>query len=146
MMMIKIDLDDALEAIVKNLNDGAQRSTSFRQNPDLEPALYPTCAYRGARGAKCFIGMLIDDNDYNPTWDSMGYSVLDLLEKDITVYGSNDECINRDALVDLQNIHDERENWDLKEGRTVFNIPGWKALKEWAEFYRVEWPESKNDE
>ena len=139
--MIEIDLDDALETIVKNLNDGAQRSTSFRQSLDLEPALYPTCAYRGASGAKCFIGMLIDDNDYNPTWYSMGYSVLDLLEKTITVYGSNDEFTNRDALVELQNIHDEQDNWDLVDQRTTFNTTGWKSLRTWANDYRVGWPQ-----
>lgn len=137
--MIDIDLNEAIQTIVLNLQNGAQKST-FNPNEELS-----NCAYRGANGAKCFIGMLIDDEDYQRSWDEDGITAKDLLmgKNIINLYGPLDDEGNQKAFIALQNIHDTEYNWDrcFETNVTSFNERGWEELKQWCQDSFVEWPD-----
>ena len=63
------------------------------------------CAYRGKGGTMCAVGVLIADDEYNPTWEGNSIDFLfeeDLLPPDL----KNRIQPNLEMLVDLQSFHD----------------------------------------
>lgn len=71
--------------------------------------------YRHPYGLKCFIGILIQDNEYHPQWETMDIMmVLDDYRCPQTLLSRLDPKHNEGLLVLLQNLHDcaEVEEWE----------------------------------
>lgn len=129
--MINFTLQQALDTVVEHLKSGAVRSvmcakTTAEQNGG------PYCLYRGPQGAKCFIGVMIPDEVYDPMWDKPigAMSALDLMQENIIPHSL--------ALDDLQQIHDDPDNWYGNGGR--FSSRGWTQLKLWAKQNSLDYP------
>ena len=129
--MINFTLQQALDTVVGHLKAGAVRSimcdeTAKEQNSG------PYCLYRGPKGAKCFIGVLIPDEAYDPTWDKPpgAMSASELRKANIIP--------DIPALDDLQRIHDTSDNWYGNGGS--FSSTGWAKLKLWAKQNSLDYP------
>jgi hypothetical protein len=63
------------------------------------------CAYRGKGGAMCAVGVLIADDEYDPTWEGSG--IDQLVEKSLLPPPLMERIKqNLEMLIDLQNLHD----------------------------------------
>ena len=78
------------------------------------------CAYRGANGAKCFVGVLIPDDKYDPNWDlsDSGGVISSGQEAMRTMLGVGEwtvECAGLRFLGRAQSIHDgaATAKWDV---------------------------------
>ena len=71
-----------------------------------------SCAYRGANGLKCALGIFIPDDDYSDIFES--FAVTKTIVKDSMEF---DSLEHKDILFmgDLQEIHDEIEVQDWKD-------------------------------
>lgn len=132
--MITINPNEALNVIVKNLKAGATQSLNAKN-----------CAYRGENGAKCFIGMLIPDEVYDPQLDQMGCTVTDLANgflyfKPIQIDYPADSKTKIKVMQMLQSIHDDPRNWNKKSKKVTFNERGWDSLENWAFRWNLKWP------
>jgi hypothetical protein len=121
--MITFTLQQALDTVVEHLNSGSKEQNSG-----------PYCLYRGPKGAKCFIGIMIPDDAYDPTWDKPAGAMA---APDLRI-----EKIIPDipALDDLQRIHDDSDNWYGNGGS--FSSTGWGKLKLWAKQNSLDYPVS----
>ena len=134
--MITFTLQQALDTVVSHLLNGGIRSV--RANPDQQFG-GPSCLYRGDNGAKCFVGVLMPDDLYNPTWDDPEgdpMSAQTLCEKG---HIDSPDLAFAIALNKLQSIHDLSMNWD--DG-VKFNSFGWDNLKRWALTHNLVYPEN----
>lgn len=61
------------------------------------------CQYRGAKGAKCAIGHLIPDEEYQREWDSCGEPLTSLVSAGDVVIP---QCRTYEVLCQLQTAHD----------------------------------------
>lgn len=57
------------------------------------------CAYRGSEGLKCAAGCIIADDEYNPSWEQQGWTVL--------VDSRVVPLKHHDLIRSLQLIHDD---------------------------------------
>lgn len=74
-------------------------------NPDI-PEM---CHYRGAGGTKCAVGVLIPDEAYEPMME--GRTIVGLLsQRDFKI--PRWMCNNEALLIELQNAHDVKHNWE----------------------------------
>lgn len=77
--------------------DGADRSY------DAE-APGPYCRYRGPNGTKCAVGLLINDDEYDPAIEMIG-SINSLIAEEVLVFKQDPE--NAHELCEhLQDVHD----------------------------------------
>ena len=76
---------------------------SMRRAPHVDQ-----CAYRGPRGARCAVGVMIPDDQYDPAIEGNGVHALNLVLGDIDV----------ELLADLQDLHDNDSNWSTVGFRT----------------------------
>tara|TARA_R100000654_G_scaffold2744_3_gene9992 strand:+ start:664 stop:1071 length:408 start_codon:yes stop_codon:yes gene_type:complete len=130
--MITFTLQQALDKVVAHLLNGGVQSVRDTGHPALGG---PACLYRGDDGAKCFIGLMIPDDLYNPTWDDpegAAATASDLCEQGVIDAPSQ-------AMEQLQKIHDVDHHWN--NGRNKFSSIGWGALKLWATRYELIYPE-----
>lgn len=129
--MITFTLQQALDTVVEHLKSGAVRSVMCDETAEEQNG-GPYCLYRGPKGAKCFIGVMIPDEVYDPTWDKPvgAMSAAELRKASVIP--------NIPALDDLQRIHDDGENWYGNGGR--FSGKGWGELKLWATQNSLEFP------
>lgn len=75
---------------------------SFREQTDEEGQKEAKCLYRGPDGTRCFIGLFIPDEYYDPEWDSnLLCTLYDVVENIPEIKG-----IGRRFLSDLQFVHD----------------------------------------
>jgi hypothetical protein len=73
--------------------------------------------YRHPYGLKCFIGILIQDKEYHPQWETMDIMmVLDDYRCPQTLLSRLDPKNNQFLLEDLQNLHDREEVKDWEQG------------------------------
>lgn len=84
------------------------------------------CLYRGADGAKCAVGFLIPDEDYNPEWDKQGLGVFSLATMG---YLSSVPTAVLPMLNKLQQAHDDPENHlrNDNDEAIAFDLPALKA-------------------
>ena len=99
----------------------AQGSQSRLDKPDNN-GKYP-CAYRGEGGAKCAIGALIPDDQYDTRFE--GTIVTSLLQQGSCPAILKSEELGKDFLQDLQNVHDESALADASDFRMRL---GWFAI------------------
>ena len=128
--MITFTLQQALDNVVKHLLNGGVQSVARDQRTGG-----PACLYRGDGGAKCFIGLMIPDDLYNPDWDdpeANAATASDLCEQGVIDAPSQ-------AMEQLQKIHDVDHHWN--GDRNKFSSIGWGALKLWATRYELIYPE-----
>ena len=98
---------EIFDAVVRRGLDGRGQCTTHKGN----------CAYRSADGSNaCFVGVFMDDS--SPMCRSSN-GVLDL-DKDVGATPAFMAWIKRHELllVDLQEMHDDRHNWD-DEGERI---------------------------
>jgi len=128
--MIKFTLDGLYTTVVKHLKAGGKQSVS--RGPILAS---PQCKYRGADGAKCFIGLMIPDDKY---YDSLegGVASCDLIRMEFIGQDDTGPHSGYDfsyALSKLQEIHDTPYNWG-DDGEFM----SWGVLEAWAKEFEVE--------
>lgn len=111
-------IKEVYDIVVDHVKAGGKRSTA-----KASWSSYSACQYRGDNGARCFVGLLIPDEDYHPSWEN-GYDAFDLVRNGM-LKGSRE--YGR-ALADLQEIHDSPLSWN-EEG--VFD--NYVALDKWLE-------------
>lgn len=71
------------------------------------------CKYRMKNGLKCAIGALIEDDDYQPSFDKKGALSVVIDECKIKSKPLKNFLIdNYELLLDLQHIHDSSVSWD----------------------------------
>lgn len=84
-----------------------------------------TCAYRGADGTKCAVGVLIPDELYSSKME--GYNLNNLMARNVIPSPLKEEFeANLPLLVRLQNVHDVRDVAGFERGfqdvATAFNL------------------------
>lgn len=92
---------EAFDIVVKHLF-GQKRPSMTREFRKLWA---PVCAYRGEKGRKCAIGVLVSDEEYSPELENNGVRTLDL---DDTLPPSL-RGFAIEFLEALQAIHDDAE-------------------------------------
>ena len=127
--MIKFTLDELYTTIVTHLKAGGKQSLA--KDYCLGS---PQCMYHGTDGAKCFIGLMITDEMYDPSMEN-GVASSDLIR--MKVIGQNDTGPHSgydfsDALSKLQEIHDTPYNWE-DDGE----FAAWGVLEAWAKEFEV---------
>tara|TARA_R100000234_G_C4986113_1_gene173310 strand:+ start:400 stop:828 length:429 start_codon:yes stop_codon:yes gene_type:complete len=136
--MITFTLQQNLETVVTYLLNGGGQSIRNPQSPGVGG---PVCLYRGPDGAKCFVGVMIPDIDYNPNWDDPNTEAKDayelVSEEDLTI-DLMDKEEGAEALVGLQKIHDNDNMWTADRKKFI----GWGALKSWAKKWSLTLPEN----
>ena len=120
--MIKFTLDGLYTTVVEHLKAGGKQSAKGGRD-----GAGAKCKYRGADGAKCFIGLMIPDDKFEHEWDS-GKSTLDLVAVATVIVEDSGKSGSAHQLKCLQQIHDTEDNWDANSGEFV----GWEELQEWA--------------
>jgi len=127
--MITFTLQQALDNVVEHLLNGGVQSVARDQRTGG-----PACLYRGDAGAKCFIGLMIPDDLYNPNWD----------DPEANAATASDLCHNgiisapAEAMEQLQKIHDVEHHW--ANSRKKFSAMGWAELKAWSAQYELMYP------
>lgn len=91
---------------------------------------WDSCQYRGKKGRKCAIGVLLSDDDYDPMFDNLGDTSVAHLSrhyKQFYQFSCNDGFYSQ-----LQKAHDKTENWVGTESMK-------KALTEIAKAYNLDY-------
>jgi len=113
--MISFTIEEAYNTVKAHLEAGGKQS----RREDLRSQ----CAYRGAGGAKCFVGLMIPDDQYSEQFEngwSASFMVRNKIIKGSPVFGV--------ALVDLQDLHDNPNCWGSDGTYNAYNL-----LDKWFE-------------
>jgi hypothetical protein len=104
---------------------------------------YGTCAYRGVSGRMCAIGVLINNDFYDPEIEGTsisGYPEDEVLSVVALSHNVDEKDIDVEMLRELQYIHDSQAvyNWDENlmwvSDRYGYNWkPNWKPTEEISE-------------
>jgi len=108
--MISFTIEDAYNTVKAHLEAGGKRS-------QLRNIRGSQCAYRGAAGAKCFIGLMIPDSKYHESFEK-GMSAVSMVRNKI-IKGSP---VFGEALGELQELHDNPNCWGPDGTYSAYNL------------------------
>lgn len=89
------------------------------------------CKYRGPRGLKCAIGVLIPDEKYDPSWEGRSMHAPDIVFSLTRACGIRPD--DGSFASSLQQIHDS------------YDVCAWRdQLKLFSSSWNLAWPENQN--
>lgn len=94
-----------------------------------------TCAYRGARGRKCAVGVLIPDSKYTPSME--GFQFFSIVCSYPLLPAWMREYKMHRMISSLQLAHDEDRHWDTRPDPARFNRRGMAYLEDIARAYDI---------
>lgn len=75
----------------------------------LPNSAVPRCGYRGADGARCFIGCLIPDDRYEPEFEGLSLATIATETSERLLKAIGADAKQLDQLEALQGVHDNYE-------------------------------------